>query len=272
MAFAETGGAEILAWQTVAKGETVAGLAFVLIPGGVALTLLPGAAMEIRHLEQCELNALGIMALRKKRVHYLQALVEPEKTLRRGWVEAMGFARLTQLHYLERGVLHPWADAPDGHLMWEGYTPAAHRDFSQVIERSYDGSADCPELTGLRPIEDVIASHKAAGRFRPDLWQLIKVPDRGNRTPAGCVLLTEIVPSTVEIVYMGVVPSFRGRGLGEQLLRRALELSRAMGAQQITLAVDERNTAARRLYGRFAFARVAERTAFLLRIEKTGCA
>jgi len=66
-------------------------------------------------------------------------------------------------------------------------------------------------------------------------------------------------------VYMGVVPSFRHRGAGALLIQRALERSRQCGARRLTLAADQRNQPARRLYARFSFLPVDRRDAYLYR-------
>jgi ribosomal protein S18 acetylase RimI-like enzyme len=69
----------------------------------------------------------------------------------------------------------------------------------------------------------------------------------------------------LELVYMGVMPAWRRRGVGTLLLRRALARCREVGAKEITVVVDVRNTPARRLYERFAFTTVAQREAHLYR-------
>ena len=69
----------------------------------------------------------------------------------------------------------------------------------------------------------------------------------------------------MEIVYVGVVPEFRRRGLAKLLLRQALHVARRSGARRVTVVVDGRNTPARRLYDAFAFAQATQRDAYLHR-------
>jgi ribosomal protein S18 acetylase RimI-like enzyme len=49
------------------------------------------------------------------------------------------------------------------------------------------------------------------------------------------------------VIYLGLTPAARGRGLGRAVLRRALELARA-NTPRLELAVDLRNTPAVQLY------------------------
>ena len=42
--------------------------------------------------------------------------------------------------------------------------------FERAIERSYEQSLDCPELSELRTVQDALAGHRAAGTFDASLW------------------------------------------------------------------------------------------------------
>ncbi len=57
---------------------------------------------------------------------------------------------------------------------------------------------------------------------------------------------------------IAIVPSRRGRGLGEQLLAALLEQAKAAGYTQISLSVEPDNPALR-LYEQHGFAKVGER-------------
>ena len=56
-----------------------------------------------------------------------------------------------------------------------------------------------------------------------------------------------------ELCELYVVPERRCRGIGTQLLRRALELARERGASQATICVNTDNPRARSLYERLGF-------------------
>jgi len=54
---------------------------------------------------------------------------------------------------------------------------------------------------------------------------------------------------------MVVLPSQRGQGIGEQLLRHAIGAARALGCRRITLLTDSTNSSAMRFYERAGFVR-----------------
>jgi GNAT superfamily N-acetyltransferase len=62
-------------------------------------------------------------------------------------------------------------------------------------------------------------------------------------------------PTTMLLVAMFVMPSSRGRGVGEQLVEAVVEQARVEGARRIRLHVVETNSGGERLYPRCGFAR-----------------
>lgn len=135
------------------------------------------------------------------------------------------------------------------------------RRLGQVLERSYVGTLDCPELTGLRAVEDIIESHLASGVFDPGRWVLAYE----DATAVGCALVSVTDdPRVAELVYMGLVPEARGRGLGRALLHNAISGLRRGLAQRIVCAADRRNTPALRLYESFGFRAFSDRRAWVL--------
>jgi ribosomal protein S18 acetylase RimI-like enzyme len=56
------------------------------------------------------------------------------------------------------------------------------------------------------------------------------------------------------VLGMGLLPEYRGRGLGRRLMERALEASRVFGLSRIELSVREDNARAAALYAKLGFA------------------
>ncbi len=251
-------------WEGLRCGPRRAPLAVffaLLLPGRTAIVMVPPPGeLGIDPDEQLRVTRDGLARLCARDLYYAQALLESGATASAALLEQAGFRPLAVLDYLERDALHPWVDppAPD-EADWVHYTEDKHAQFAQTVLATYRESQDCPELTGLRPIDDILAGHKASGRFEPQLWELARLDGRA----AGCLLLAPLTHAPMlEVVYMGVVPEFRRRGIGQLLLRRALGQCHATGARRLTVVVDERNEPAKRLYTRLALLPVARRKAY----------
>jgi len=77
-------------------------------------------------------------------------------------------------------------------------------------------------------------------------------------------LLTKVFDWNVfDLSYLGVVPGKRGRGLGRQLAAKALRETQRAQAMRLTLAVDVRNTPARKLYADLGFQEFDHRDVYL---------
>ena len=71
-----------------------------------------------------------------------------------------------------------------------------------------------------------------------------------------------VIMDEAHITTIAVVPEFRGRRVGEQVLAEMLYTARQKGATRATLEVRESNLAARRLYEKYGFVRVAARKGY----------
>jgi mycothiol synthase len=170
-----------------------------------------------------------------------------------------GMPRVTELLYLERETSVPLslvgeeslqrdsADSPSaGCFDWKPFEPALEAEFRSVLQATYVGSLDMPELEGARSLDDIMETHRAAGRFDSERWQLGYIA--GKPEAASVLLLAEVPNRDVwEVVYLGLTPAARGCGLGRAVLHHALKLAQAH-VPRLELAVDCRNTPATRLY------------------------
>jgi len=165
-----------------------------------------------------------------------------------------GLPRITALTYMHRDTARPMGRPLGPGLPafdWRPFGPETEADFRAVLQATYSGSLDMPELEGIRSLDDVMASHRAAGRFDPTRWRVGALG--GEPGAAGILLLSEVPdrPSW-EVAYLGLTPEARGRGLGRSSLAYALDLARAH-VPRLELAVDDRNHPARRLYDAAGF-------------------
>jgi mycothiol synthase len=179
-----------------------------------------------------------------------QVLFVPTEPINEKLLAIAGFGKLADLAYLtlERANFPNYSAKPALE-----FVPRAS-DFPDqlhiLIEQSYQGTFDCPELNDVRTPAEVVEGYKVQGSFDPDKWFLVQSDGVG----VGILILTEHPPGeTWELVYMGVVPSARGRGLGEAIVRFGIEQARQSNAERLVLAVDERNILALEMYRRVGF-------------------
>jgi ribosomal protein S18 acetylase RimI-like enzyme len=158
-----------------------------------------------------------------------------------------GMPHVTDLIYLEADTCQAIPlrnDAPP--LDWTPFGPDSEAEFRAVLQATYVNSLDMPEFEGLRSLDDILASHRAGGRFVADRWRIGRI--HGEHDAAAVLLLSDIPDRNAwEIAYLGLTPTARGRGLGRAIFAHAVSLARAYVAR-IELAVDVRNLPANHLY------------------------
>ena len=195
-------------------------------------------------------------------VQLVQALLDPADTTTADAYLRQSFLPVAELLYLQRTIRKASVIplVPRG-LRRFTYSADTHAGFATAIRASYEDSLDCPPLNGVRDIEDVIAGHKSAGEFDPNDWFLMT--DEAD-VPLG-VLLLSLTGSgdAMELVYLGLAPAARGRGLGDHLVRLARGRSAAANARQLSLAVDAVNAPAIALYHRHGFQQIASKRALM---------
>jgi ribosomal protein S18 acetylase RimI-like enzyme len=234
----------------------------------------------VRTVEELEIVATlvgeALAGLAGMDVHLVQALVEPGDTRLALALERGGMRRITTLGYLERTLPRRGAfPAPTwpADLRLETWDPTRRAELIAALEASYVATLDCPELAGLRSGEDILDGHRHSGRYESSLWSVLRAvdgPHAGaiagmalcNSSP-GVAMAGLRAPGSVELVYFGLVPFARRRGLGRLLLQHALHRLEGRDEATVTLAVDERNEPAKRLYRECGFRSRFRRIAFI---------
>lgn len=204
----------------------------------------------------------GLPSVAHGRVALAQTLLETEKLWGAEACERAGMTFVGRLEYLRRKSTQLDARTPTTPDWPNGISVRTINDpmdfssngdgtkLAKALESSYIDTLDCPELCGLRSTHDVIESHQSAGVFDPNHWYLIEQ----QGAPVGCCLFT-FTPefNSAELVYIGLAPSARGLGLGRIVLDNAVSNLRVAGVDEITCAVDTRNTPALRIYESMGF-------------------
>ena len=230
------------------KGDRLVGAALAQpLPGKAALVWPPQVLLE-QTLDEQALGAQLLAGLcdelQQLPTRIAQTLLAPDDPAA-AIMRAGRFTPAAELLYLAADQ-HAFPDQPVNlTVTLESFQPAAAERLASLIERTYIGTLDCPQIDGLRATADVLTGYQGVGEFRPELWLLARDEDED----LGCILVN-LHPDVghAEIVYLGVVPEARGRGLGLDLTRHAQWLARQARCEQTVLAVDAANEPAIRTY------------------------
>jgi ribosomal protein S18 acetylase RimI-like enzyme len=221
----------------------------LMLAGKAALVWPPQFDAET-NTSDCRLFAAALAehmaeALKQGGMHIAQSLLARDETDNSQWLEIGGFSHAADLLYLTADVDRVSPDPPQLPFELESLTPTAEQRLAEVVQRTYVGTLDCPQLDGLRDTADVIEGYKNVGEFRPEFWFFV----RYRAEDVGCLLMN-LHPDVqhAEIVYLAVTPEVRGRGWGLELAKYALWLARQAKSLRAVLAVDAANEPALRMY------------------------
>jgi ribosomal protein S18 acetylase RimI-like enzyme len=128
----------------------------------------------------------------------------------------------------------------------EGHIESFHRTLDIVArERRYLAFLEAPPLSSTRAfILDVI------GQGYPQFVAMAE-----DEVAGWCDIIPNSRPIKAHcgVLGMGLLPQFRGRGLGKRLILRTLDAARAFGLTRVELSVREDNANAIALYRKIGF-------------------
>lgn len=126
--------------------------------------------------------------------------------------------------------------------------------FAALIEQTYQDTRDCPVISRFRTAEQTMRGYAVSASLAGQFWWFARDREATSRGDIAGVLILGVhgaaratetdPPPVVEIVYMGLVPAARGRGLGRSLVHHAMSAARTIGAERLILAVDRNNAPA----------------------------
>lgn len=251
------------------KGGELYGAGWVQpLVGRVATLWLPQFTSRASRDMERRLAAFALQAARSLPIELVQTLIEPERSADGELLEQLGFRRLAELQFLhwDLRAAQPAATI-DPDLTFH---PCANQNrplLKRLLAESYHETLDCPQLEGLRQLDDTIDGYQSVGNHVPDLWWTV----HWREEPVGVVLLNPYGDSSHwELVYMGISPAARGRGLGRQLLEKIRQEGSRAGVEQVLLAVDADNWPARRIYEAAGFRPWGARLAYLQPFSDRG--
>lgn len=237
-------------------------------PGNTAILwpprLVPGeddqqAAAQLARAAVAALDAAGVMMS--------QVLLRARNAGETPTIEAVGFRYLADLMYLAcEADGFPSQPPAAGDLQFEPFEESQRGRLVSLIERTYEGTLDCPALEGGRRMDDVIDGYRATGSFRPSNWYFVReLGGSGlvNQDLGVLLLAAHPGPCHWELVYMGLTPEARGRGWGRKIARQAQWLARCADAERLVLAVDAANLPALAAYRDTGFVAWDQRAVFV---------
>lgn len=174
-----------------------------------------------------------------------------------------GFQHLTNLRYLQRFVADPINDDFTPRLTMRSLDPddeTKAEKLATLIEQTYVGSTDCPELSGLRSGRDAVDGHRATGTLLRNQWLVF---NDGERDVGLLIFADQPDQNAWELVYTGVAAAARGRGFGREIIVRGLQNASRSGRESVLLAADERNSFARKIYESLGFREIAAKAVFV---------
>lgn len=225
-------------------------------PGGIAMAGVP--ALLSRQFLPAGVTLLRewMDMLTNRGYRTFQVVAEEPLPVHRQMMREAGLDRLTSLLYMVwEPASHPVPSAEE--QLAEGLGMEPFRDLpgywqrlACVVERTYVNSLDCPEVSGLRAVEDTLAGYRLSGPWHPQLWFLL----RKDAEDIGCLLLCDRAEEkSLELVYMGIIPEYRGKGLSRFLIAEAQRQTIGLGRLRLVLAVDVRNWPALHVYEKAGF-------------------
>jgi len=240
-------------------GQLVGAQLAQILPGKAAVVwpprIVPGQPGSL--IAELLEAACHHMAARDARVaHALVDLVtETDDRALRG----AGFDPLADLLYLVSLENQFPTSRPDSPLQFEPYSPNDHQRLARVVKATYEKTLDCPRVSDVRSIDEILEGYRATGVFDPGRWLIVR---QGGRD-VGCLLLADHPEhGNWELVYMGLVASARGNGWGADIARYGQWLTGQAGCGRMVLAVDADNAPAIAMYAAVGFQAWDRRTVY----------
>jgi ribosomal protein S18 acetylase RimI-like enzyme len=250
------------------RGGRLVGAAFSQIQTGKTAIIWPPRCVD----SESETTANRLLRtscawLAREGVCAAQAMLPIADQSDRATLRAGGFEHVADLLYLVCLAGEFPSHPPQGPLDFEQYRAANHRRLMRIVEATYHETLDCPQLNGVRNIDDVLAGYRATGVFDASRWLIV----RRQTQDVGCLLLTDHPhQENWELVYMGVAAPHRGSGWGMHIVRYAQWRAQQAGRPRLVLAVDAANEPAVAIYAIAGFQAWDRRSVYLKVFRRAG--
>lgn len=217
-------------------------------------------AGQLMNEYRCRLQASGVTQI--------QALVDVENVATKMVLLHSSFRQVTTIRHLLFDLIsmQPSRTHLETGFRLRNACEFARSDVDALVERTFEGTLDCPELDGLRSSEQIVAGFLESKAWDEQLpWRVLCE----GSTPVGCSFVNPHPKHIFELVYVGLAPEVRGRRLGRTLVQSAIEDCRRLGGHYLTTAVDTQNWPACEIYRSLFFSELRELGVWLPKIAKS---
>lgn len=215
-----------------------------VIPGRTASISIPRTLIDAEPIVRSALLEAVVQWCGRQDVTMLQALHESPTGDDARLFQQMGFVCLTHMFYLV-SVPRARTTSLESDVELENYDRAQANRLAAILQETYQGTLDCPELNGKRSGQDILDGYRSVGNSGDSYWYFVRLGGR----EVGCVLLADHAnDDQMELVYMALIPDVRRKGLGRTLVQFAKQCAVKAGRRKLTAAVDGRNKPALACY------------------------
>jgi ribosomal protein S18 acetylase RimI-like enzyme len=190
-------------------------------------------------------------------LRHIRAFVDKDDSTAARRFESNGFDLHADILHLVCVNCESRHGCPTGKLSFRKVSSDDFPAFQEILQQTYTDSDDFPQLMRQFGEEDVgIRWQHGVGVGRSSTWLFAEL----GGYEAGCLVLDqEPEQQQTELVYMGLLPRHRGKGLGHELVRWGQWLAgQKNGGNRLTVSVDANNERALACYLKNDFVRYAE--------------
>jgi ribosomal protein S18 acetylase RimI-like enzyme len=200
----------------------------------------------------------------------IQSIVAIDSSFDRDALEQVGFQRLATLLQMRRDINVDERSVDESLSTdhdWKQLSLADRNAIEAWLNSTYDGTFDCPELTGIRTTSKVFDGYwlQATGTSAkrscnelalvPQWWMLVdEATESSHANNVRCgVMLSPIDADVWELSYLGVAKEHRNQGLGKAALQHSIQVLASLKIAQVVTHVDVRNQPAINMYSKSGF-------------------